>query len=66
MQNEVNQSNLNHSFTTYRTIINTIKTYLITLIRNTNASAESFNAKIKAFDFNLTSLRNVEFFPFLG
>jgi hypothetical protein len=34
--------------------------------RSTNASAESFNAKIKAFEFNLEALETLNFFPFLG
>nr|WP_255431162.1 transposase [Pedobacter sp. N36a] len=32
--------------------------------RSTNASAESFNAKIKAFRSQLRGVKNIEFFPF--
>tara|TARA_R110002072_G_scaffold91281_4_gene203659 strand:+ start:246 stop:407 length:162 start_codon:yes stop_codon:yes gene_type:complete len=32
--------------------------------RGTNASAESFNAKIKAFRVQFTGIRNTEFFLF--
>ncbi|MFC6245093.1 transposase [Flavobacterium psychroterrae] len=31
--------------------------------RSTNASAESFNAKIKAFRSKFKGVRNVEYFP---
>ncbi|WP_072765370.1 transposase [Arenibacter nanhaiticus] len=40
----------------YRTILN----YFIT--KSTNASAESFNAKIKAFRAQFRGVKNVEFF----
>ncbi len=42
----------------YQTILNYFDN------RNTNASAESFNAKIKAFRAQFRGVRNVEFFPF--
>ena len=42
----------------YRSILN----YFIN--RSTNASAESFNAKIKAFRSQFRGVRNVEFFLF--
>ncbi len=42
----------------YRTILN----YFIN--RSTNASAESFNAKIKAFRAQFRGVRNIEFFLF--
>ncbi len=42
----------------YKTILNYFDN------RSTNASAESFNAKIKAFRAQFRGVRNVEFFLF--
>lgn len=57
---ELNLSNFN-------TVINTIKNNYSTIInyfnnRSTNASAESFNAKIKAFRAQFRGVRNIDFF----
>ncbi|TYB69052.1 transposase [Bizionia gelidisalsuginis] len=69
-------SNLCHSpkifldtFKAFNTIANTIhinyKSILNYFInRSTNASAESFNAKIKAFRTQFRGVKNIEFFLF--
>jgi transposase len=56
-------------FKSFKTIMNTISINYDTLLnyfdsRSTNASAESFNAKIKAFRLRFRGVRNVEFFLF--
>ena len=56
-------------FKTFNTVIKTLKNHYITILnyvdhRSTNASAESFNAKIKAFRSQFRGVRNVEFFLF--
>ncbi len=50
-------------FKSFRTVINTISLNYFDN-RSTNASAESFNAKIKAFKPQLRGVRNKEFFLF--
>ena len=62
---KVNQS----GFKSFGTISRTIMTHYQTILnyfdnRSTNASAESFNAKIKAFRSRFRGVRNVEFFLF--
>ncbi|WP_432672972.1 transposase [Flavobacterium sp. SM2513] len=52
--NTISKSVQNH----YQTILNYFDN------RSTNASAESFNAKIKAFRFQFRGVRNIEFFLF--
>ena len=52
--NTISRSIMNH----YQTILNYFDN------RSTNASAESFNAKIKAFRLQFRGVRNVEFFLF--
>lgn len=61
--NQVEKTNF-HSF---NTIANTIKQHYETILnfferRSTNASAESFNAKIKAFRTQFRGVRNIPFF----
>jgi transposase len=56
-------------FKSFKTIMNTISINYDTILnyfdsRSTNASAESFNAKIKAFRSRFRGVRNVEFFLF--
>ena len=56
-------------FKTFNTVIKTLKNHYQTILnffdrRSTNASAESFNAKIKAFRSQFRGVRNVEFFLF--
>ena len=53
----------------FYTVANSIKYHLDNILnffnnRNTNANAESFNAKIKLFRANLRGVRNVDFFLF--
>ena len=62
---QVDQSGLK----TFNTVSRTIKNHYPTILnyfdnRNTNASAESFNAKIKAFRAQFRGVRNVGFFLF--
>jgi len=52
--NSISTSTINH----YQTILNYFDN------RSTNASAESFNAKIKAFRSQFRGVRNIEFFLF--
>ena len=54
-------------FKSFNTIANTIQNNYLTILnyfvnRSTNASAESFNAKIKAFRSQFRGVRNVDFF----
>jgi transposase len=56
-------------FKSFNTISRTIMNHYNTILnyfdnRSTNASAESFNAKIKAFRSHFRGVRNVEFFLF--
>jgi transposase len=56
-------------FKLFNTISRTIMNHYNTILnyfdnRSTNASAESFNAKIKAFRSHFRGVRNVEFFLF--
>ena len=62
---KVNQS----QFKSFNTISKTIQNHYQTILnyfdnRSTNASAESFNAKIKAFRSQFRGVRNIEFFLF--
>ncbi|WP_449756579.1 transposase [Flavobacterium xueshanense] len=62
---KVNQSGIKSFNTISRSIMNhyhTILNYFDN--RSTNASAESFNAKIKAFRSQFRGVRNIEFFLF--
>ena len=62
---KVNQAGFKSFNTIARTIMNHYKTILNYFDnRSTNASAESFNAKIKAFRTQFRGVRNVEFFLF--
>ena len=62
---KVNQSGFNSFNTISRTIMNHYQAILNYFDnRSTNASAESFNAKIKAFRAQFRGVRNVEFFLF--
>ena len=62
---KVNQSGFKSFNTISRSIINHYQTILNYFDnRSTNASAESFNAKIKAFRSQFRGVRNVEFFLF--
>jgi transposase len=62
---KVNQYRFKSFDTIYRTIINHYQTILIYFDnRSTNASAESFNAKIKAFRSQFRGVGNIEFFLF--
>ena len=59
----------NSEFKSFRTVMNTISLNYREILnyfdnRSTNASAESFNAKIKAFRAQLRGVRNKEFFLF--
>lgn len=59
----------NAEFKNFRTVMNTISLNYIGILnyfenRSTNASAESFNAKIKAFRSQLRGVKNKEFFLF--
>ena len=63
--NEVEES----KFKSFNTISNTIQNHYETILnyfqhRSTNASAESFNAKIKAFRAQFRGVRDIEFFLF--
>ena len=56
-------------FKSFNTVANSIKYHYQTILnffdnRSTNASAESFNAKIKAFRSSFRGVRNVSFFLF--
>ena len=56
-------------FKTFNTVIRTMQNHYITILnffdrRSTNASAESFNAKIKAFRSQFRGVRSVDFFLF--
>jgi len=62
---KVNQSGFKSFNTISRTIINHYQTILNYFDnRSTNASAEAFNAKIKAFRTQFRGVRNIEFFLF--
>ena len=62
---KVNQSGFKSFNTISRTIINHYQIILNYFDnRSTNASAESFNAKIKAFKAQFRGVRNIEFFLF--
>ncbi|WP_245705917.1 transposase, partial [Bizionia paragorgiae] len=57
----------NTGFSSFNTIANTISLNYKSILnyfinRSTNASAESFNAKIKAFRAQFRGVKNVEFF----
>ncbi|WP_430615688.1 transposase [Flavobacterium sp. JP2137] len=54
-------------FKTFNTVVNTIQLNYQSILnyfdnRSTNASAESFNAKIKAFRTQFRGVRDIEFF----
>jgi transposase len=54
-------------FQTFKTIVNSIRAHYQTILnyfnnRSTNAAAESFNAKIKAFRATSRGVRDVKFF----
>ena len=56
-------------FKSFSTVARTIQHHYLTILnffnnRSTNASAESFNAKIKAFRSQFRGVRNVDFFLF--
>lgn len=56
-------------FKSFSTVARTIQNHYLSILnffdnRSTNASAESFNAKIKAFRSQFRGVRNVEFFLF--
>jgi transposase len=56
-------------FKSFNTISRTIMNHYQTILnyfdnRSTNAAAESFNAKIKAFRTQFRGVRNIEFFLF--
>nr|WP_324720743.1 transposase [Salinimicrobium sp. HB62] len=56
-------------FKAFNTVVNSIKQNYSTILkyfhnRSTNASAESFNAKIKAFRSQFRGVKNIEFFLF--
>lgn len=58
-----------YGFKSFNTIAKSIKEHYITILnyfdnRSTNASAESFNAKIKAFRTSFRGVKNVSFFLF--
>jgi transposase len=62
---KVNQSGFKSFNTISRSIVNHYQTILNYFDnRSTNASAESFNAKIKAFRSQFRGVRNIEFFLF--
>jgi transposase len=62
---KVNQSGFKSFNTISRSIVNHYQTILNYFDnRSTNASAESFNAKIKAFRAQFRGVRNIEFFLF--
>ena len=56
-------------FKQFNTVMNTITNHYRDILnyfenRSTNASAESFNAKIKAFRAQFRGVRNIKFFLF--
>ena len=56
-------------FKSFNTVINTVQRHYISILnyfnnRSTNASAESFNSKIKAFRAQFRGVRDVNFFLF--
>ncbi|MBR9832931.1 transposase [bacterium] len=56
-------------FKSFKSIMNTISLNYETILnyfddRSTNAAAESFNAKIKAFRSRFRGVKNIEFFLF--
>jgi len=56
-------------FKSFKTVSRTIQNHYLSILnffnnRSTNASAESFNAKIKAFRAQFRGVKNVEFFLF--
>jgi len=56
-------------FKSFNTVIRTMQNHYLTILnffdhRSTNASAESFNAKIKAFRSQLRGVQNTDFFLF--
>ncbi|MDO6761195.1 transposase [Tamlana sp. 2_MG-2023] len=62
-------TNSAHSLIPFNTIANTITINYRSILnyfvnRSTNASAESFNAKIKAFRSQFRGVKNLEFFLF--
>ena len=57
------------AFSSFNTIARTMSIHYMNILnyfdnRSTNASAESFNAKIKAFRAQFRGVRNVDFFLF--
>lgn len=59
----------NSGFLSFGTVARSIQTHYVNIInyfenRATNASAESFNAKIKAFRASLRDVRDIKFFIF--
>ena len=57
----------NSKLKTFNTVVNTIQLNYQSILnyfdnRSTNASAESFNAKIKAFRTQFRGVRDIEFF----
>lgn len=56
-------------FESFNVVVRSIQTHYLTILnyfdhRSTNASAESFNAKIKAFRASVRGVRNISFFLF--
>lgn len=56
-------------FKTFNTVIKTMQNHYLTILnyfdyRSTNASAESFNAKIKSFRSQFRGVRSIDFFLF--
>ncbi|OQA96007.1 MAG: Transposase [Bacteroidetes bacterium ADurb.Bin217] len=63
--NKVEESNIE----TFQTVARTIQTHYLSILnffnnRSTNAAAESFNAKIKAFRASFRGVRDINFFLF--
>lgn len=63
--NEVEESNIE----SFRTVSRSVQTHYLSILnffinRSTNASAESFNAKIKAFRATSRGVRDIKFFMF--
>ena len=63
--NEVESS----SIQSFKTVVRTVQTHYLSILnffnnRNTNASAESFNAKIKSFRSSSLGVRDIPFFLF--
>jgi len=59
----------NSGFKTYNTVVRTIQQHYVSILnyfdnRSTNASAESFNAKIKGFRTQFRGVRDVNYFLF--